>query len=87
MTDTFRVEVVRTVDAPGVLEALDSHGLAAALVEVDGHLEVEVTSDHEADEVTSEVSHALDDWAAESGVPFKAMKVDERHLTVCPPGD
>jgi hypothetical protein len=87
MTDTYRVEVVRTVDAPGVLEALDSHGLTAALVEVDGHMEVEVTSDHDVDEVVTEVSHALDDWAVECGVPFMAMKVDEHHLTVRPPGD
>ena len=87
MTDTYHVEVVRTVDAPGVLEALDSHGLAAELVEVDGHLEVEVTSDHEVDEVVTEVSHALDDWAVETGVPFMATKVDEHHLTVRPPCD
>ena len=87
MTDTFRVEVVRTVDALGVAEALDSHGLKAALVEVDGHLEVEVSSDDTADEVVAEVSHALDDWALERGVPFMATKIDEHHLTVRPPCD
>jgi hypothetical protein len=87
MTDTYRVEMVRTVDAPGVLEALDAHGLAATLVEVNGGVEVEVTSDDEVDEVVTEVSHALDDWAVCCGVPFIAMKVDEHRLTVRPPGD
>ena len=82
MADTIRVEVARRCDARGVLDALGTHGLTATLVEVNGSWEIDIAGDDEV-----EVGHALDDWAADRGVPFVAMKVGERRLAVRPPGD
>ena len=82
MDGMIRVEMARRCDARGVLDALETHGLTATLVEVNGSWEIEIAG---GDEV--EVSHALDDWVVDRGVPFVAMKVGERRLAVRPPGD
>ena len=80
--------MARVVDARDVFEALGVRGLIAELVQVDGSWEIEIVSDEEdAMRVVAEVSHALDDWVVERGIPFIAMQVGERRLTVRPPGD
>lgn len=85
MTTAIRVEVARAVDARDVAEALGAHGLPATLVDVDGGWEVEVGCADGDAEVVAEVSHALDDWVVERGIPFVATQVGARRLTVRPP--
>ena len=88
MAEAVRVEVARSADAGDVLEALGAHGLPATLIEENGSWEIEVASDDDdAGHAVTEVSHALDDWVAERGIPFISMRVGERRLTVRPPGD
>jgi hypothetical protein len=88
MADAVFVEMARPADARDVLEALGACGLTAELVQVDGSWEIEiVSSEEEAGHAVAEVSHALDAWVAECGIPFIPMRVGERRLAVRPPGD
>jgi hypothetical protein len=83
MTDSIRIEVARACDTDDVIDALGAHGMDATLVEAGEGVEIAVPSEGDV----SNVSHALDDWAAARGVPFVAVPCGERRLTVRPPGD
>ena len=66
----------------------DDQGTKIDVIDIPEHLAAEAAKHRERMiEVVAEVSHALDDWSVQSGVPFMATKVDEHHLTVRPPGD
>lgn len=88
MAQAMRVTMARPADAGGLLRALAACGLSAELVSIEGRSEIEISDPRDAtDEVAGEVSHALDAWFVERGLPFIPVRIGERAFTVRPPGD
>lgn len=76
---TIDVECVRTSDAPDLVRSLAARGFQAEVVAEEGHIAIT------ADDLAG-VEHALEEWAAERGLPFVPHLVDEEHVVLCPPG-
>jgi hypothetical protein len=75
---TVEVEVARTADAEDLAQSLSAGGFRADAGEA-GRIRVEV-------EACSEIEHALEDWAAERGLPFVPQCLDDEHVVIAPPG-
>jgi hypothetical protein len=72
------IELTRTSDAEDLVQSLSAKGIEAELAEPD-----RVTAKAE-DFVL--VEHAVEEWAADRGLPFVPMQVDDRRVVVSPPG-
>jgi hypothetical protein len=75
---TVDVECARTADAPELAAALAAGGLDTELDERSGELHVR------ADDLLG-VEHAVEQWAAERGLPFVPYVVDDQRVVLAPP--
>ena len=75
---TIAVELTRASDGPEVLAALRAGGVQGELSE-DG-CELTVSADD-----CETVAHILEDWAAESALPFSPVQVDGGNFVLAPP--
>ncbi len=73
------IELARSSDAEDLAQSLTAQGIQAD-VRTDPD-RVTATADHLA-----LVDHAVEDWAAERGLPFVPLHVDEQHVVLSPPG-
>jgi hypothetical protein len=72
------IEVARSSDAADLAQSLTSQGIPAdVLTEPD---RVTATADD-----LGLVEHAVENWAAERGLPFVPLHVDEQHVVLSPP--
>jgi hypothetical protein len=74
------VELTREIDGPGLVAALESHGLKGELVDGREHLVVQVDDCDDA-----ELAHAIEDWIAERDLPLVPMRIDDCTYAVSPP--
>jgi hypothetical protein len=73
------IEVARSSDAEDLAQSLTAQGIKAdVLTEPD---RVAATADDLA-----LVSHAVESWTADRGLPFVPLHVDEQHVVLSPPG-
>lgn len=84
MSETIRVEFSRTVDAVDAYPTLSARVDGATLA--DGEIDVTCERAEEA-RVVAEVSHAVDEWLRERGLPFMPLLMARHTLLVRPPGD
>jgi hypothetical protein len=73
------IELTRSSDAEDLAQSLNAHGIPADVL-----TEPDRVSATAAD--LSLVEHALDEWAAERGLPFVPQQVSEEHVVFSPPG-
>jgi hypothetical protein len=76
---TVDVELTRTTDASDVARVLTAQGFTADAVDGAGRVVVRAGD-------LAGVEHALEDWAAEQGLPFVAHTLGADRLVLCPPG-
>ena len=75
---TIAVELTRAVDGPEVKAMLEAGGVKAELK--DGGSELLVRADN-----AETVSHLLEGWAAERGLPFVPLQLDGSSFALVPP--
>jgi hypothetical protein len=85
-TREIHVRLTGPVDESGVLAALAAHGLDARVDRERSELEVNCSPERE-ESVLAEVSHTLDDWLVEHGLPFVTARAGRDTLVVRPPAD
>jgi hypothetical protein len=73
------VELTREIDGPGLVAALERHGLKGELVGSE-HLAVQVEDCDEA-----KLAHAIEDWIADRDLPLIPVRVDDCTYAVSPP--
>ena len=83
----IEIELTRLVDGPGVLEALEAHGLGCRIVEgEEGRLAVQVRDEgSDSTGLSGEVAHALGGWLAESGLPLVPAALGDGSYVLRPP--
>ena len=75
---TIAVELTRAVDGPEVKAMLEAGGVKAELK--DGGSELLVRADN-----AETVSHLLEAWSAERGLPFMPLQLDGSSFALVPP--
>jgi hypothetical protein len=86
MPRTIHVHFTRPVDSRSALGSLEAHGLNARLRRRRSEIEIGCRPGDEG-KVMSEVSHVLDDWLVERGLPFMPVRTGTTSLVVRPPAD
>ena len=73
------IEVARSADAEDLAQSLAAQGIKADVLTKPDR--VAATAD-----AVALVEHAVEEWAAERGLPFVPLHVNERHVVLSPPG-
>jgi hypothetical protein len=73
------IELARSSDAEDLAQSLNAQGIQADVLTEPAR--VTATAENLA-----LVEHAVEDWAAERGLPFVPQHVDEQHVVLSPPG-
>jgi hypothetical protein len=84
MGETIRVQLARSCDGDGLVEALTSYGFAAQ--QTDGEIEVRYARD-ESERLANDVCHALEAWLSELRLPLVPTDCGDQTLVLRPPGD
>jgi hypothetical protein len=74
------VELTRETDGPGLITALEEHGLKGELVDDREHLAVQV---EDCDE--EKLAHAIEDWIRARDLPLVPVRIDDCTYAVSPP--